>query len=46
MAEVVIVGDSIRMGYQETVEELLYETAQVWWPEENGRHSGIVLENL
>ena len=43
---VVLVGDSIRMGYQKHVEEELSGFAEVWGSEENGGSSQRVLENL
>jgi lysophospholipase L1-like esterase len=44
---VILIGDSIREGYQATVRELLEpERVAVWSPEENCRHSRYVLEHL
>ena len=43
---VVLVGDSIRMGYQDYVEGELSGFAEVWGSEENGGSSQQVLENL
>ena len=42
MKNIVLIGDSIRMGYQEVVCGRLAGWGQVWAPAENGRHS----ENL
>ena len=36
MKAVILIGDSIRMGYQETVREQLGGRAGVWGPAENG----------
>jgi len=44
--EIVLIGDSIRMGYQEVVRHLLRETARIWAPEENGGDSTNVLRHL
>jgi lysophospholipase L1-like esterase len=41
---VVLVGDSIRMGYQPRVTELLSDVAEVWGPEENGGNSANLLK--
>ena len=41
-----LIGDSIRMGYQETVGRELAGAAEVWGPAENGGHSGNVLAHL
>lgn len=44
--KVILVGDSIRMGYAEYAAAEIGESANVWWPEENCRHCGVILENL
>lgn len=44
--EVVLVGDSIRMGYQPFVTEALDGEAEIWAPEENGGDSRNVLAHL
>jgi lysophospholipase L1-like esterase len=41
-----LIGDSIRMGYEPFVRELLAERAEVWGPEENGGDSRNVLAHL
>jgi lysophospholipase L1-like esterase len=41
--KIVLIGDSIRMGYQETVRESLAGKADFWWPDANGAHSVNVL---
>ena len=41
-----LIGDSIRMGYQEVVRRELDGAAEVWAPGENGRTSRNVLERL
>lgn len=46
MKKVVLLGDSIRLGYQSTVRELLAGRAEVWSPEENGQHSTNHLLNI
>lgn len=46
MKTVVLIGDSIRIGYQDTVREELEGTAQVWAPSENGENSRNVLAHL
>jgi len=43
---VVLIGDSIRMGYQAVVQRELEGIAQVSGPEQNGGTSGHVLANL
>ncbi len=43
---VVLIGDSIRMGYQATVARELGGRADVWGPEENGGNSRNVLAHL
>lgn len=46
MKKVVLIGDSIRIGYQETVQKELAGVAEVWGPAENGGNSVNVLSNL
>lgn len=46
MKSVVLIGDSIRIGYQETVKEILAEQAEVWAPGENGGTSRKVMSHL
>lgn len=46
MKKVVLIGDSIRMGYQATVRERLSDMAEVWGPDENGANTVNVLVNL
>jgi lysophospholipase L1-like esterase len=36
---VTLIGDSIRLGYQDTVRELLADRAEIWSPEGNCMHS-------
>ena len=43
---VILLGDSIRMNYQQTVVASLKGKATVWAPKENCRHTEFVLENL
>jgi lysophospholipase L1-like esterase len=46
MKRVILIGDSIRMGYQSTVQELLGRQAEIWAPQENGGTSANVLAHL
>ena len=46
MKTIVLIGDSIRMGYQEKVREQLADWAYVWVPEENGGTSENILAHL
>ncbi|HUW82988.1 MAG TPA: SGNH/GDSL hydrolase family protein [Phycisphaerae bacterium] len=46
MKEVVLIGDSIRMGYQAFVERELGDELALWWPEENGGTSRNILDHL
>ena len=46
MKRVTLLGDSIRMGYQDSVRLELSEFAEVWAPEGNGMHSVHHLFNL
>lgn len=46
MKKVILLGDSIRMGYQEAVRQELDGLAEVWAPEENGQHSVHELLNF
>lgn len=46
MARVLLIGDSIRMGYQQTVKDELRRVADVFWPEENGGNTRNVLAKL
>ena len=43
---VILLGDSIRMNYQNVVVAELQGRATVWSPEENGQHTGFTLDNL
>jgi lysophospholipase L1-like esterase len=43
---IVLLGDSIRMGYEPLVREALRGRAEVWGPPENGGPSSRVLSNL
>lgn len=43
---VVLLGDSIRLGYQPWVARLLGERAQVWGPDQNGETTLKTLEHL
>jgi lysophospholipase L1-like esterase len=46
MKRVILIGDSIRMGYQDTVRQALADVAEVWGPEENGGHTANLLTHL
>ena len=46
MKKVILIGDSIRMGYQQTVREELAGVAEVSWPEMNGFDSRNVLAKI
>ena len=43
---IVLIGDSIRMGYQDHVASQLADRAEVWVPEENGGDSRNVLAHI
>jgi hypothetical protein len=43
MKKVMLIGDSIRLGYQDRVKELLAENAAVSGPEDNGRFAAYTL---
>jgi lysophospholipase L1-like esterase len=43
---VILIGDSIRMGYQSVVRQVLLGRADVWAPEQNGGTSRNVLDHL
>jgi lysophospholipase L1-like esterase len=44
--QVILIGDSIRMGYQPIVQHALAGQADVWAPQENGGTSANVLAHL
>ena len=46
MKKVIMIGDSIRMGYQSYVQKALADLAEVWTPEINGGDSRNVLAHL
>ena len=46
MRRVILIGDSIRMGYQRIVQRELDGLAEVWGPTENGGNSQNVFEHL
>jgi len=46
MKRVVLIGDSIRMGYERTVGEELSGVAEVLSPKENVRNSRTVLAHI
>ena len=43
MKNVILLGDSIRMQYQEPVGKRLADIANVYGPDENGRWSGLTM---
>ncbi len=46
MKKIILIGDSIRMGYQPVVAEILGDSAEVSGPEQNGGDSRNVLSRL
>ncbi len=46
MKRVILIGDSIRMGYQQVVVDRLAGEAEVLYPQQNGGNSRNVLEHL
>ena len=46
MQELILIGDSIRMGYQADVIRELTELADVWAPTQNGGNSANILQHL
>jgi lysophospholipase L1-like esterase len=46
LENVILIGDSIRMGYQPVVQRALTGQAEIWAPTENGGTSGNVLAYL
>ncbi len=46
LPRVVLIGDSIRMGYQAVVKKALEGKAQIWAPEDNCRYAAYTLEHL
>ena len=46
LPRVVLIGDSIRMGYQTVVKNALEGEAQIWAPEDNCRYAAYTLEHL
>lgn len=46
MKRVTLIGDSIRMGYQDYVQSELADVAEIWGPVENGGDSRNVLAHL
>ncbi len=46
MKQIILIGDSIRIGYQDVVRRELGARAQVWTPDENGRDSRNVRAHL
>jgi lysophospholipase L1-like esterase len=46
MKTVVLIGDSIRMGYQDVVRRELAGRAEIWSPEQNGGTSQNILAHL
>lgn len=43
---VMLLGDSIRIGYQAVVQRELTGRAEIWWPDENGAHTAHTLARL
>lgn len=46
MKHITLLGDSIRLGYQDTVKATLKEQAEIWSPDDNCMHSVHHLFNL
>jgi lysophospholipase L1-like esterase len=46
MKKLTLIGDSIRMGYQQTVHQMLSDEYEIWQPEENGGNSRNVLSHI
>ncbi len=46
MKRIILIGDSIRMGYQETVRAELTGWGSVWGPEQNGGTSANIVAHL
>ena len=46
MKRVILIGDSIRLGYEPTVRRLLADAADVWAPEENVEDSATLRRRL
>lgn len=46
MPDIILIGDSIRMSYQQAVQQQLGARATLWWPETNGGSTTNVLANL
>jgi len=46
MKKVMLIGDSIRMSYQEEVQRCLGDTYEVWGYEKNGRYAKYTLNEL
>ena len=46
MQQLILIGDSIRMGYQADVIRELTELADVWAPTQNGGNSANILQHL
>lgn len=46
MKRIMLIGDSIRMGYQEQVKALLGSSYEIWTPEENARFAKYTLNCL
>ncbi len=46
MNKIMLLGDSIRQGYQQATADLFKDTAEVWGPEENCRFSAYIITEL
>ena len=46
MKKILLVGDSIRRGYDKYIKKIFEDTAEVYYPDENCRFSTYVLRNL
>lgn len=46
MKKILLIGDSIRMGYDKYIKNIFEDTAEVYYPDENCRFSTYVLRSL
>ncbi len=46
MKSIILIGDSIRVGYQEYTTRQLKDVARLWWPSQNGGPTSKIVANL
>lgn len=46
MKRIFLIGDSIRIGYDQYVRELMADAAQLYWSDDNARFVGYTLRYL